>query len=74
MKMATKWIKKLTVWIVAVMFERHRPANPIIREGLIGIQHNGVSLSDIDIEAVNSKWNMIDAINLFIHFSKKLFG
>jgi len=56
------------------MFERHRPANPIIRDGLIGIQHNGVSLSDIDIEAVNSKWNMIDAINLFIHFSKKLFG
>lgn len=54
----------LTIGVVTGVLERHRSPNPVVCDGLIGIEDDRVPLSDIDIEATDSVCNMVYAIDL----------
>jgi hypothetical protein len=55
---------KLTVFIAARSGDRHRRIDPVISNRLISSEHEGISLSNIDIETVHCKGGVQDPIGL----------
>jgi hypothetical protein len=46
------------------VLQAHWSANPVVSDWLVGLNNDTVTLAGVDIKKIDSKWIVVDAINL----------